>query len=72
MKIGSMTVSSPLGGRYVYTGSPGISSGSPPHAPGVIGVPKTVCLGDITDVRWHQWTTPRGRTYTQGPKNYPV
>jgi hypothetical protein len=21
---------------------------------------------------WHQWTTPRGRTYTQGPKQYPV
>jgi hypothetical protein len=21
---------------------------------------------------WHQWTTPRGRTYTQGPKRYPV
>jgi Domain of unknown function (DUF222) len=21
---------------------------------------------------WHQWTTPRGRTYTQGPKHYPV
>jgi Domain of unknown function (DUF222) len=21
---------------------------------------------------WHQWTTPRGRTYTQGPKKYPV
>ena len=21
---------------------------------------------------WHQWTTPRGRTYIQGPKHYPV
>jgi len=21
---------------------------------------------------WHEWTTPRGRTYTQGPKRYPV
>jgi len=21
---------------------------------------------------WHQWTTPRGRTYTQGPNHYPV
>jgi hypothetical protein len=21
---------------------------------------------------WHQWTTPRGRTYTQGPHRYPV
>jgi hypothetical protein len=21
---------------------------------------------------WHQWDTPRGRTYTQGPKRYPV
>jgi hypothetical protein len=21
---------------------------------------------------WHQWSTPRGRTYTQGPKHYPV
>jgi hypothetical protein len=21
---------------------------------------------------WHQWTTPRGRTYTQGPKRYAV
>jgi hypothetical protein len=21
---------------------------------------------------WHQWTTPRGRTYTQGPNRYPV
>jgi hypothetical protein len=21
---------------------------------------------------WHQWTTPRGRTYTQGPRRYPV
>jgi hypothetical protein len=21
---------------------------------------------------WHQWTTPEGRTYTQGPKRYPV
>jgi hypothetical protein len=21
---------------------------------------------------WHQWTTPAGRTYTQGPKRYPV
>ena len=21
---------------------------------------------------WHQWSTPRGRTYTQGPKRYPV
>jgi hypothetical protein len=21
---------------------------------------------------WHQWTTPRGRTYTQGPHHYPV
>ena len=21
---------------------------------------------------WHQWTTPRGRTYTQGPKHYPI
>jgi hypothetical protein len=21
---------------------------------------------------FHQWTTPRGRTYTQGPKRYPV
>ena len=21
---------------------------------------------------WHQWQTPRGRTYTQGPKHYPV
>jgi hypothetical protein len=21
---------------------------------------------------FHQWTTPRGRTYTQGPKQYPV
>ena len=21
---------------------------------------------------WHQWTTPRGRTYAQGPKRYPV
>ena len=21
---------------------------------------------------WHQWTTPRGRTYTQGPKKYPL
>jgi hypothetical protein len=21
---------------------------------------------------WHQWTTPRGRTYTPGPKRYPV
>ncbi len=21
---------------------------------------------------WHQWTTPTGRTYTQGPKRYPV
>jgi hypothetical protein len=21
---------------------------------------------------WHQWTTPRGRTYTQGPKRYPI
>ena len=21
---------------------------------------------------WHRWTTPRGRTYTQGPKRYPV
>jgi Domain of unknown function (DUF222) len=21
---------------------------------------------------WHQWQTPRGRTYTQGPKRYPV
>ena len=21
---------------------------------------------------WHQWTTPHGRTYTQGPKHYPV
>jgi hypothetical protein len=21
---------------------------------------------------WHAWTTPRGRTYTQGPKHYPV
>jgi hypothetical protein len=21
---------------------------------------------------WHQWTTPRNRTYTQGPKRYPV
>jgi hypothetical protein len=21
---------------------------------------------------WHQWTTPRNRTYTQGPKQYPV
>jgi hypothetical protein len=21
---------------------------------------------------WHQWTTPRGWTYTQGPKRYPV
>ena len=21
---------------------------------------------------WHNWSTPRGRTYTQGPKRYPV
>jgi hypothetical protein len=21
---------------------------------------------------WHQWTTPSGRTYTQGPKRYPA
>jgi hypothetical protein len=21
---------------------------------------------------WHQWTTPSGRTYTQGPMKYPV
>ena len=21
---------------------------------------------------WHEWTTPAGRTYTQGPKRYPV
>ena len=21
---------------------------------------------------WHQWDTPRGRTYTQGPKRYPM
>ena len=21
---------------------------------------------------WHEWKTPRGRTYTQGPKRYPV
>jgi hypothetical protein len=21
---------------------------------------------------WHQWTTPTGRTYTQGPKHYPT
>ena len=21
---------------------------------------------------WHQWSTPRGRTYTQGPNRYPV
>jgi hypothetical protein len=21
---------------------------------------------------WHQWSTPRGRTYTQGPEHYPV
>ena len=21
---------------------------------------------------WHQWTTPAGRTYTQGPKHYPA
>ena len=21
---------------------------------------------------WHQWSTPRGRTYTQGPRRYPV
>ena len=21
---------------------------------------------------WHQWSTPRGRTYTPGPKRYPV
>jgi hypothetical protein len=21
---------------------------------------------------WHQWETPSGRTYTQGPKRYPV
>ena len=21
---------------------------------------------------WHEWTTPTGRTYTQGPKRYPV
>jgi hypothetical protein len=21
---------------------------------------------------WHQWTTPSGRTYTQGPMRYPV
>lgn len=21
---------------------------------------------------WHQWTTPSGRTYTQGPKHYPT
>jgi hypothetical protein len=21
---------------------------------------------------WHQWTTPTGRTYTQGPKHYPA
>ena len=29
---------------------------------------------DVTQPKpgWHQWTTPRGRTYTQGPKRYPV
>ena len=29
---------------------------------------------DVTQPQpgWHQWTTPRGRTYTQGPKRYPV
>jgi Domain of unknown function (DUF222) len=29
---------------------------------------------DVTQPKpgWHQWTTPRGRTYTQGPKHYPV
>jgi hypothetical protein len=21
---------------------------------------------------WHQWQTPAGRTYTQGPKRYPA
>jgi Domain of unknown function (DUF222) len=21
---------------------------------------------------WHEWTTPTGRTYTQGPKHYPI
>ena len=21
---------------------------------------------------WHEWTTPAGRSYTQGPKRYPV
>lgn len=21
---------------------------------------------------WHQWETPSGRTYIQGPKRYPV
>ncbi len=29
---------------------------------------------DVTQPQpgFHQWTTPRGRTYTQGPKRYPV
>jgi len=29
---------------------------------------------DVTQPRpgWHQWTTPHGWTYTQGPKRYPV
>ncbi len=29
---------------------------------------------EVTQPRpgWHAWTTPRGRTYTQGPKRYPV
>jgi hypothetical protein len=28
---------------------------------------------DVTQPKpgWHQWTTPRGRSYTQGPKRYP-
>ena len=21
---------------------------------------------------WHEWTTPSGRTYLQGPKRYPI
>jgi hypothetical protein len=29
---------------------------------------------DVTQPKpgWHQWSTPRGRMYTQGPKRYPV
>jgi hypothetical protein len=30
--------------------------------------------GTVTQPRpgWHQWTTPSGRSYTQGPMQYPV